>query len=324
MNDNASDTSEPPLVILTAKEILVEGLKLVNFTEARIRRVKNKETNITRFKSHYGCNPVVCAQIFEDLQTTRLDEARIAANKTNIHYFLAALHFLKVYETEERREPIFDRSPKTMREWVWYFVRKIQALKHEKIVFPESFPVGPSGKADIWILSVDCTDCPIEEVTNASTQFSQDKKYFSFKENGPALRYEYGLDLFRSCLLWMNGPFFPGEKNDKAIFAKEGLKDKLDAIGKKALGDKIYNGYDAQCSTFNAVDNKSVKKFKSAVQMRHEQFNGMVKEFKCMAVPFRHKPDKIRKHKSCFEAVTVICIYRMENGEPLFDVLAGI
>jgi hypothetical protein len=63
---------------------------------------------------------------------------------------------------EVQRDPKFDRSPKTMQEWVWYYVIKIAALKHEKIVFPRVDEFGD----DIWVLSVDCTDCPIEEIVH--------------------------------------------------------------------------------------------------------------------------------------------------------------
>ena len=43
-----------------------------------------------------------------------------------------------------------------------------------------------------------------------------------------------------------------------------------------------------------------------------------------LKVAFRHKPDKLKKHKSCYEAVAVICQYRLEHGEPLFDLMAGL
>jgi hypothetical protein len=39
------------------------------------------------------------------------------------------------------------------RDWVWYFVEKIQALKEEKITWPEDY-----GK-DLWIMTVDGTHC---------------------------------------------------------------------------------------------------------------------------------------------------------------------
>ena len=305
----------PPKVILTPKEVLQRGLKLVRYSEGRIERVQHK-TNTRRFKDHFGCNQIVCAQVFEDLQTSDNPEARLDENKINIDYLLQALHFLYVYDIEYRREPIFDLSPKTMREWVWYYVEKVRALKDEKIIFPEN--VG----TDIWILSVDSTDCPIEEIKHPT--LSQNPELFSFKINGAGLRYECGIDLFRSAVIWINGPFKPGVYNDNQIFGQFGLKEKLGDIGKKALGDKIYNGYPDECSTFNAVDSSVVSKFKARVQMRHEQFYGMVKEYKCMSTPFRHKPDKIEKHCMCFEAVSVICQYRMEHGEPLFNLLAGL
>jgi len=158
-------------------------------------------SNITRFKKHYGCNPSVAARIFEDLQVTDLPEARIGKTKVSCSYFLQSLNFLYVYEIEERREPIFDRSPKTPRKWVWCCVKKVAALRQLKIKWPDDFP-----HDDEWVISVDCTDCPIEEITTHPT-LSQDSELFSFKLNGAGYRCEHGIDLFYSNVLWVNGPF---------------------------------------------------------------------------------------------------------------------
>jgi len=315
MSDDGSAAC--PTSVKTPREILAQGLKLVHFTEGRINRA-GIQSNITRFKKHYGCNPSVAAQPFEDLQVTDLAEARIGKNKMSCFYFLQSVHFLYVYEVEGRREPIFDRSPKTMRRWVWYYVKKVAALKRLKIKWPDNFI-----DSDEWVISVDCTDCPIEEITTHPT-LSQDKELYSFKLNGAGLRYEYGIDLFYSNVLWCNGPFLPGKYNDNQIFAEFGLKERLSACGKKALADKIYNGHPDECSTFNAVDSTAVRTFKARTQMRHEQLNGMVKEFGVTKTPFWHKPDKMQKHRWCFKAVTVICQYQLEHGEPLFDLLAGL
>lgn len=246
-----------PKVILTANEMLQCGLTLVRYSEKRIGRVKQtSNTNTTRFKTHFGCNQIVAVQIFEDLQTTEVDDARLDDNKISAKYFLISLNFLFVYETEDRKEPIFDLSQKTTREWVVYYVKKVQALKHEKIIWPTI------NTDDIWILSVDCTDCPIEEIKHPI--FSQDKELFSFKINGAGLRYELGIDLYRSNLIWLSGPHKPGKLNDKSIFLLPGgLKEKLESLGKKGLADKIYNGYPEQCSTFNAVDSDEVKEYKA-------------------------------------------------------------
>ena len=176
--------------------------------------------------------------------------------------------------------------------------------------------------SDVWILSADTTDCPLEEIAHPT--LSQNPELHSFKLNGAGLRCEFGIDLFRSNLIWMNGYFLPGKVNDNTIFAEHGVKEKLASIGKKALGDKIYNGHPDECSTFNSVDAAVVSKCKARVQMRHKIFNGMVKEFNVLTAPFRHEPDKMKKHEACFEAVAVLCQCRMEHGEPLFDLVAGL
>lgn len=307
------DSFEAPAVILTAKEIMEEGLVLVNYTLARIYRTKNSKTNKQRFKDHFGCSPSVCARIFEDLQTTDDENARLDDKMISIHALLMTLHLMYRYPTEKQAEAIFDLSPKTMRQKVRYYIKKIQALKAEKIQFPDC-----SG-TDIWILYVDCVDSLLNEPRHPI--LSKDPDFFSFKFNHAGMRYELGTDLYRSAVVWMNGPFPAGEDNDKGIFVKQGLKDKLESVGKKCIADGIYTGYPHVCSTFNALDRKDVAKFKSRAQMRHEQFNGMIKEFDCLSRAFRHKKENFA---AWFEAVVVVCIYRIENGEPLFNILAGL
>jgi hypothetical protein len=46
--------------------------------------------------------------------------------------------------------------------------------------------------------------------------------------------------------------------------------------------------------------------------MRHEQFNGMLKGVGCLYQRFRHSDARF---KTCFEAVSVICQYRVEHGD---------
>jgi len=123
---------ELPKVILTAIEILHIGLHLVNFTYERINRIaEDSTTNVGCFRKHHGVDHFVAAQMFEDLQTTEIEEARLDENKISIKCYLIAMCFVKVYDVEGRREPIFDLSHKTMREWVWHCAQKIQNLKHE-------------------------------------------------------------------------------------------------------------------------------------------------------------------------------------------------
>ena len=57
------------VVILTADEFMQKGLLLVGFDIRRQQNVQRK-ANMDRFKEHFGSDPVVCAQIWEDLQTS--------------------------------------------------------------------------------------------------------------------------------------------------------------------------------------------------------------------------------------------------------------
>ena len=255
------------------------------------------------------------AKLWEDLQTTNVEAARIDNPRMlSITAFLESLNFLYRYRSECEREGAFDKSPKTLRKHCWHYLKKIQALKATKIVFPEQF-----GEDDVWIMTVDGTHSKINEPIHA--EFSQDKDYFSHKHKNAGLTYELGIHLFESKLIWMKGPTRAGSNDNGNFSAPGGLKEKLAAIGKKALADKAYDGHPNEISAFNGVDVAPVKQFKARAQMRHEQFNGMLKEFACLYDCFRHREQKFG---ICFEATAVICQYRLENGEPLFDLLAGI
>ena len=65
-------------------------------------------------------------------------------------------------------------------------------------------------------------------------------------------------------------------------------------------------------------DSYGVKKFKSRALKQHKDFNGMTKTFKILSGRFRHGVGKIA---AAFESVAVICQYKIERDEPLFDVL---
>ena len=115
----------------------------------------------------------------------------------------------------------------------------------------------------------------------------------------------------------MNGPFKAG-RNDLNIFIEEGLEARLLHLKKKAIGDGIYKGHDKAVSFPNKHDSYGVKKFKSRALHRHEDFNGMTKTFRILSGRFRHGVGKIAR---AFESVAVICQYKIEADEPLYDVL---
>jgi hypothetical protein len=121
-------------VVLTADEILAKGLELQGFERTTRQSKASHSLNVSRFKSFYGSHPIVYAQLWEDLQTTAIPEARVDARTTTIDYFLMSLYFLKCYPKESKLAGDFKIGEKTARTWIWdFFIKKIQALKGEKV-----------------------------------------------------------------------------------------------------------------------------------------------------------------------------------------------
>jgi hypothetical protein len=221
MVEVASDDDEHDngLLIYTASEILKIGLHLAGYKRRRIRRAK-KKTNLDRFRGHFGSNPNVLAEILEDLQTTEVEEAQVPAEELNIDHFLMAMHHLKRYPTEIEREAMFDISHMWGRDRCWFYIKRVQALKALKILWPDD-----NFGDDIWAITVDGTHCWIQEPQHPS--WSQDREYYSHKYNKAGLNYELGISLWESRLVWMKGPTKAGG-NDLSVFMQEGgLKHKL-------------------------------------------------------------------------------------------------
>ena len=73
------------VVVLTSNEILRKGLELVGFNWHHQQNV-SRLTNLRRFKAHYRSDPLVYAQIWEDLQLMEIPEARIDTKKVDSGY----------------------------------------------------------------------------------------------------------------------------------------------------------------------------------------------------------------------------------------------
>jgi hypothetical protein len=81
---------------------------------------------------HYGSDPLVYAQIWEDLHTTNNPEAHIS-EKATADSFLQRMHFVKLYPKKSERAGTSKECQKTAPRWVWYFIPKVQALKGENV-----------------------------------------------------------------------------------------------------------------------------------------------------------------------------------------------
>jgi hypothetical protein len=98
------------VVVLTADELLRKGLELVGFDHHRQQNVC-QATNLHCFRGHYRSNPVVYAQIWEDLSLLQTAEATDEDSwKMGPDSFLMAFHFLMRYPIKQEQSGIFSVS----------------------------------------------------------------------------------------------------------------------------------------------------------------------------------------------------------------------
>jgi len=88
------------------------------------------DTNMRRFREHFGASPETHTAIFADLQTTNIAAARIA--KPSVKYLLMAMYWLKTYSTESEMAGTFKVDEKMAQKHVWKYVHAIRALNELK------------------------------------------------------------------------------------------------------------------------------------------------------------------------------------------------
>jgi hypothetical protein len=116
------------VVKVSNRTLLKIGLNLVSCNSN-----ENILTKVDNFKSFYGSDPNVVRLMLNDLQTTTIQAARLEANEIDIDYFLMSLYFLRCYPSEIQLGATFKVSKKTVRKWIWFYVKKIQLMKGDKV-----------------------------------------------------------------------------------------------------------------------------------------------------------------------------------------------
>jgi hypothetical protein len=304
-------TMTPAMFATVAREVFG---KKTGYSNKTIRALDNEIC-----ESLIGTSYEVCSELWNLISPTEIENLIGGHPK----HLLWALLFLKCYCTE----PI---DGKTFRKWAWLFVSAMAGLKQRvvsslliviflahslskivviihQIVWKNCFRHW-DGIA-ICLISVDGTDCPIEEL------YPFDKGIFSEKLNGPGYKYEVGVCISTADIVWVNGPFKAG-RADKTIFQEDGLRDAL-CNDKCVEADAGYQG-DDKLKNPNISQSRKDRKEKSKVRGRHENVNGFLKKFSVLANVFRHKLKE--KHQMCFEAIAVITQLCFEFHGHLYDV----
>ena len=160
------------------------------------------------------------------------------------------------------------------------------------------------------MVSVDGTDFRIPQITPWS------KSWYSHKFHGPGLRYEVAVCILTGAIVWVHGPFPPGDYPDISIF-RHALIFMLDD-GERVEADDGYRGeHPRHCKIPDPLDTVSAAIMRQRVMQRHETVNKRFKNFGCLKQVFRHN---LIFHSSCFRAVAVVTQMAFNNGEPVFQV----
>lgn len=87
-----------------------------------------------------------------------VEEAGVSTEELSIKHFLIAMHHLKRYPTEIICKAMFNISHNWGHDWCWFYIKKVQDLKAQKIAWPDD-----NFGDDIWAIMVGGTQCWIQE-----------------------------------------------------------------------------------------------------------------------------------------------------------------
>jgi len=314
----------PTNLVFSATDVRLKGLDYVGLDRDRVKKWKVEEQN-NDFKAHFGSSPSVIAEIWYDIldsneelnEDIRLTNGDMSEN--GFRMFMIAYFFLWTKPRNARvMRSRFDLPLKDLQgRKLWQWIYRIAALRSKKIVWEES--ILGSDATSMYVLSVDGTDFRTWEPAKSHPRYNQDRQMSSHKFEHAAWKYEIGISVWHSKIVWLNGPF-KGSKHDLSIFRENGLKDRLLTMaGKLCIADRGYQSSESDEIGLIVVpseeDPPDLHKFKTRVRLRHEQLNGWMSQFKILSETFTYSKEK---HKASVEAVAVIIQYQMDNGSPLY------
>jgi len=306
------------MLIKTAHEMFQGGMQLFDFEDNGFMDYTKPHVQ-ELYSSVLGSDAVTLANLWSDLQTTAIPEARIEnATEKDLSYFLLAHNWLKEYPSFTSMAMKFSRLGvrSTISDWTWSMVLRIAALKPLKIVWPDEFDQPDS---IVYQYSVDGVHFQKNEETHPT--MSKDPSWYSHKGNGPGVAYEVAMNIWKSEIVHISDGYRKASVHDKTIYEEPGgLRDKTQP-GKKGIGDRGYRAKKGTprlpVCTPNSHNTEQVRKFQGRARARQETFFARCKNFGCLKNKWRAEVDK---HSIAFEAVCVILAYQFENGHPLFEV----
>ena len=261
-------------MILSTHDACSNGLEFVGIN-ALSQEVMGETKCVAMFKEMYGSEPAVFADLWWDLSTTDIAEARLTATENTVSglkKLLMACCYLFGYPRNSTwlRALFFPVAEKeTYGERLWHWIHKVSLLLPQKIYFLPEWE-DPEIDSEIFILGVDGTDCKTWERKHPT--LPMDPKQYSQKFKHAGLKYEIGVATFHDRICWVNGPF-PASLNDITIFRNYGLKDRI-PDGKVVVADRGYQTSRRdevdKLATPKLNDNRDQHKFESQIGCQPE------------------------------------------------------
>lgn len=176
-----------------------------------------------RFRSWFGTSSIICAWGWHELESRGLPEG------VEKKHYLWALTLMKTYETEANlSSKVGAVDETTFRKWAWLVVDLISWLELDLVslfVIQQSAAISLSNKLlpfsqIVWdnrhqgdvgndcLVSVDGVDCQIPQVLKwdpIKEKMVLNKQLYSHKFKGPGLRFEVGICLLTSDIVWLHG-----------------------------------------------------------------------------------------------------------------------
>ena len=285
---------------LTKDRVLECGLQFVNYNKNQQKRV-NMDTNITRFRSHYGVGHEAIAAMIEDLPQQ---------DNFVLYNLFLVLSFFNNYNTEEVHASNWRVCPDKVKDCVKRYFKQKQSLKSKKI------KIGKFKKDTIYVYSVNGVHFHTRESRKTPT-----KRVYSHKFHGPGVAYKVGIAIFENCILWSKGPF-QASTPDCTIFQQKdsGAFHPDMPQGKKGIADSGYKHLNEHIAIHREGHSKEMTNHINCVRACHENIYSRLKVFNILSDSFRGSWEKHDKNKIFFEGCLVLVQYNIENGHPIMEI----
>ena len=146
-----------------------------------------------------------------------------------------------------------------------------------------------------------------------------DPRNWSYKINGPALRYLIATSLYTDSICYVSHAYQPGPNTDHVISQKPGeIGEMLRLSEELAMADRNFTvGEFIRPDGTNTPEQRLLR----VAQARHEKVNGMMKEWGILCQRFRN--DK-HLHEKVVNAIATITNIQMSQDRPPMSIKSAI